>query len=198
MPPLRTCLGALRQSNVQAFPGNKFRSGLGIGMSKETKKTPQFIYKPGVGLVQIGCCELPPLPPPSITQIFTTPNNITSGSINTAGIPISYQLPFINPAFVWSAFITVTGGHGTPVTATKIYPGGKFLYIYVGSAGIVIPPVPPFFPNPTYLPGGASGVYEDYALIQFIVQSFNLVAISLGGTSSNTAEVKLVLTAIPA
>ena len=56
--PLLTCLGPLLRSNVQAFPGNKFRSGLGTGMSKETKKSPRFVYKPGIGLVQIGCCDL--------------------------------------------------------------------------------------------------------------------------------------------
>ena len=65
--PRLTCLVPIPRSNVQAFPGNKFRSGLGVGMSRETKKCPQFIYKPGVGLVQVGCCVLPvPIPPPPV------------------------------------------------------------------------------------------------------------------------------------
>ena len=41
------------QSNIQALSMNLFRAKLGIGLSPEQKKGPQFRFIPGVGLVQI-------------------------------------------------------------------------------------------------------------------------------------------------
>jgi hypothetical protein len=98
MPPLRTCLGPLRLSNIQAFPGNRFRSGLGVGMSKETKKLPQFVYKPGVGLIQVGCCE-PPAPPPPPVVINTYDGGSPGGSgagIIFGGVPSGSGAGIVN------------------------------------------------------------------------------------------------------
>lgn len=102
MPPLRTCLGPLRLNNNQAFPGNRFRSGLGVGMSKETKKLPQFVYRPGVGLVQVGCCELPvpvPAPPPPPVVINTYDGGSPGGSgagIIFGGVPSGSGAGIVN------------------------------------------------------------------------------------------------------
>ena len=54
--PFKTCPTPYPKSNTQAFPGNLFRSRLGVGMSPEVKKSPQFRFVPGVGLTQIQCC----------------------------------------------------------------------------------------------------------------------------------------------
>jgi hypothetical protein len=54
---LQPCQRPFPRSNVQAFPNNLFRSQLGIGLSPEVKKGPQFKFVPGVGVVQVNCCE---------------------------------------------------------------------------------------------------------------------------------------------
>ena len=51
---------------IRAFPDNIYRAKLGIGLSPEVKKTPRMTYRPGVGLVPIGCCEPPYVPPPIV------------------------------------------------------------------------------------------------------------------------------------
>ena len=55
LPP-RNCRGPILPSNVQAFPGNLYRSGLGVGISSSIKKCPQVIYRPGIGYQQPACC----------------------------------------------------------------------------------------------------------------------------------------------
>jgi len=47
------------RSNIQAFPGNKFRSGLGTSLSPSVKKGPVVVYRPAVGSVKVRCCKLP-------------------------------------------------------------------------------------------------------------------------------------------
>jgi hypothetical protein len=56
-----TCLS--KNSNIQAFPNNRFRSGLGVGISRELKRGPVSVYRPGVGLISMNCCvdAIPPL-----------------------------------------------------------------------------------------------------------------------------------------
>jgi hypothetical protein len=54
--PLRTCNGQIPGSNTQAIPNNLYRSGLGVGISRELKKCPSVIYRPGVGYQKPVCC----------------------------------------------------------------------------------------------------------------------------------------------
>lgn len=88
--PLRMCNGQIQKSNVQVFPGNLFRSGLGVGMSPAIKKTPQMVYRPGVGLVQVMCCIIPTYvpPPPVVFSIVDGGNPSGSGpNIYDGGTP---------------------------------------------------------------------------------------------------------------
>jgi hypothetical protein len=57
--PLRTCNGPIPNSNKQAVPSNLYRSGLGVGISRELKKSPPVIYRPGVGYQKPKCCIVP-------------------------------------------------------------------------------------------------------------------------------------------
>lgn len=54
--PPRTCQSPIPPSNVQAFPGTLYRSGLGVGMSPAIKKTPFTVYRPAIGSVKVKCC----------------------------------------------------------------------------------------------------------------------------------------------
>ena len=59
--PAITCNSPARISSISAFPGNLYRSGLGVGMSPSIKKGPQMIYRPAVGHQQAVCCIKKPV-----------------------------------------------------------------------------------------------------------------------------------------
>lgn len=175
-----------------------YRARLGVGQSKETKKAPGFVFRPGVGQIQIACCYNPkrPVPPNVIEPIlpikiaFNTSNNALQFSF--IGIPIVYVLPTIPPGFLWSVLATTTGGNGNTTSATKTYPGGTSLYIYVGTPGAVFA-IPGPFPIVLITPGGASGVFEGLDLFNFPTGPLST---SYGDNNINDPSVILNLTII--
>ena len=88
--PWMTCKGASPISKNQVIAGNIFRAKLGIGLSLEEKKGPQFKFVPGVGLVQIACCQVPIQRIRNIildcgTPSFSGPTLIDCGTPSTNG-----------------------------------------------------------------------------------------------------------------
>jgi hypothetical protein len=178
-----------------------YRARLGVGQSKEIKKTPGFIFSPGVGINQ-DCCAiigtnvnfpaLPTLPTniglpvTPINVSFTSPNNFSQNTY--FGIPITYTLPPLPPGFLWRVFMTIVGGNGFVSTATQNYPAGTNLYIYVGTPGTSIT----VLGNTSYLPGGGSGVFES---LSFLTPG-NQLHTSPGGTFNNSPRVTFVLNII--
>jgi len=47
-------------NNKQVVPGNLYRAKLGISISRELKKSPPVVYRPGVGYQKPTCCVIPP------------------------------------------------------------------------------------------------------------------------------------------
>jgi hypothetical protein len=170
-----------------------------VGQSKETKKTPGFIYRPGLGTLQVDCCSSPTkscLPPKIIEPIlpikvvFDTPNNVNPSVC--IGPPIVYTLPLLPLYHLWSVTTFVTGGNGMLDSDTKIYPGGINLYIYVGRPGVVVT-IPVFTPVYLVFPGGASGVFET---LMFDNLPSNQLSFSPGSNFRNDPGVTLILTVI--
>jgi hypothetical protein len=179
-----------------------YRARLGVGQSKETKKTPGFVFRPGVGVIQGDCCTtigtsvgtsvgtpnpvIPTLPVTPINVSFTTSNNFLQN--NYIGVPITYTLPSLPSGFLWRIFMTIVGGNGFVSTATQNYPAGTNLYIYVGTPGTSVT----ILGNTTYLPGGGSGVFES---LSFSIPG-NQLHTSPGGTFNNSPRVTFVLNII--
>jgi hypothetical protein len=66
-------------------------------MSKSTKKSPQFVYRPGVGLVQVACCELPIFVPAPPVNAYDGGSPAGSGvGIISGGIPSGSGAGIIN------------------------------------------------------------------------------------------------------
>ena len=134
-----------------------------------------------------GDAQLGFLPLPPITVSFTNSNNSLQ-NVYPGGFPETYILPTLPPRFSWSVRATATGGNGNSSTATKTYPAGKPLYIFVGIPGTSVN----VFGNLVYFPGGASGVFEN----DEFAQPTNQLVGSPGGSVNNSPSVVLVLTRI--
>lgn len=91
--PVRTCNSPTLVSTITAFPGNLYRSGLGVGMSPSIKKSIQMIYRPGVGHQQTICCIKAPFVPPLVFQVLDGGTPRGSGPVIIDGnyLSVSYD-----------------------------------------------------------------------------------------------------------